>query len=128
MHMIGACIFSSIFITIGATALIYNFVLNQSSGLFFLIWGGVFFLSGVKICYESTIAGIKSQKNRLLYNYQSLDWYKKSHPQAALSSNIFQCYACKSRQINRYLVKNNSYKVCNYCANCGEVLFYTDER
>nr|WNL65173.1 hypothetical protein GPGIFMOB_00124 [Acinetobacter gerneri] len=41
--MIFSSIFTGLFMTVGFTALIYNYVLmGGNSGLFFLVWGGGF--------------------------------------------------------------------------------------
>lgn len=125
--MIGACIFSSIFITVGFTALIYNYVFTDDWGLFFLIWGGGFAWGGLSLAYESTIGGLARQKQWFLYNHQTIDWYKKQYPQYVKSTNVLQCCFCEGDMIKRYYIKNRTYKISNYCAKCSEVLFYSDE-
>ena len=46
--MIFSSIFTGLFMTVGFTALIYNYVLmGGNSGLFFLVWGGGFSLAGL---------------------------------------------------------------------------------
>lgn len=127
MQLLFYCLFCSIFICIGATALIYNYILQAGSGLFFLLWGGMFFLVGSFLLYGATIGRISHIKLWQRYQHQTLSWYKQQFPSAVLSANHVQCFTCHQSKINTYLVKNQSYKVCHYCAHCGEVLFYSDE-
>lgn len=112
---------------IGATALIYNYVLGEHSGIFFLIWGGLFFWGGLSGCYAATIGSVRWKKKTEILNQHNLAWYKSSYPQYVLSSNIVQCCFCQNKSLGCYLLKNRTYKVCHYCAKCGEVLYYTDE-
>lgn len=112
---------------IGATALIYNYVLGEHSGIFFLIWGGLFFWGGLSGCYAATIGSVRWKKKAEILNQHNLAWYKSNYPQYVLSSNIVQCCFCQNKSLGCYLLKNRTYKVCHYCAKCGEVLYYTDE-
>ena len=127
MQLLFYCLFCSLFICIGATALIYNYIFLSHSGLFFLLWGGGFFLAGVWQLYGATIGRIDHLKTWQRYQMQTLQWYKLQFPAAVISSNQVRCFSCQQLKISKYLVKNRSYKVCHYCTHCGEVLFYTDE-
>lgn len=126
--MIFSSIFTGLFMTVGFTALIYNYVLmGGNSGLFFLVWGGGFSLAGLYFHYHGTIGKIGWQRQRFVRNTQTLEWYKNEYPQCVVTTNIVKCCFCESTSIRRYALKNNTYKIRNSCAKCGEVLFYTDE-
>lgn len=112
---------------IGSTALFYNYILTDGLGIFFLIWGGLFFFIGLSQAYKETIGSLAWRKKIYIYNTQTLDWYKENYPQYIRSSNNISCCFCKESSIRSYYLKNKTYKVCNYCAKCGEVLFYSDE-
>lgn len=112
---------------IGFTALIFNYVLTENSGFFYLIWGGIFAFGGLSTAYKATIGTLAWKKKWFAYNTQTLDWYKMNYSQHTLSNNIVRCCFCENNSINSYYLRNRTYKICNYCAKCGEVLFYSDE-
>ena len=126
--MIFSRIFTGLFMTVGFTALIYNYVLmGGNSGLFFFFWCGVFFLVLFFFFFFFLFGKIGWQRQRFVRNTQTLEWYKTEYPQCVVTTNIVKCCFCESTSIRRYALKNNTYKIRNSCAKCGEVLFYTDE-
>ena len=92
-----------------------------------MVWGGGFSLAGLYFHYHGTIVKIGWQRQRFVRNTQTLEWYKTEYPQCVVTTNIVKCCFCESTSIRRYALKNNTYKIRNSCAKCGEVLFYTDE-